>query len=33
MYERSGSQFFRDTTGIQSGSDPFEGSRFLEAGR
>ena len=30
MYERSGSQFFRNTTGIQSGQDAFDESRFLE---
>ena len=30
MYERSGSQFFRTTTGIQSGQDAFDESRFLE---
>ena len=29
MYESSGSQFFRTTTGIQSGPDPFDESRFL----
>ena len=32
MYKRSGSQFFRGTTWIQSWPDPFEGSRFLETG-
>ena len=29
MYESSGSQFFRTTTGIQSGSDAFDESRFV----
>ena len=29
MYERSGSQFFRTTTGIQSGPDDFDKSRFI----
>ena len=29
MYESSGSQFFRTTTGIQSGPDAFEESRFV----
>ena len=29
MYESSGSQFFRTTTGIQSGPDVFDESRFL----
>ena len=29
MYESSGSQFFRTTTGIQSGQDAFEESRFV----
>ena len=29
MYERSGSQFFRTTTGIQSGPDAFDESRFV----
>ena len=29
MYERSGSQFFRTTTGIQSGPDAFDKSRFV----
>ena len=29
MYESSGSQFLRTTTGIQSGADTFEGSRFI----
>ena len=29
MYERSGSQFFRTTTGIQSGPDTFDESRFV----
>ena len=28
MYESSGSQFFRTTTGIQSGPDAFDESRF-----
>ena len=28
MYEGSGSQFFRTTTGIQSGPDAFDGSKF-----
>ena len=28
MYESSGSQFFRTTTGIQSGPDTFGESRF-----
>ena len=29
MYESSGSQFFRTTTGIKSGPDAFEESRFV----
>ena len=29
MQERSGSQFFRTTTAIQSGPDPFDSSRFI----
>ena len=29
MYESSGSQFFRTTTGIQSGADAFDESRFV----
>ena len=29
MYETSGSQFFRNTTGIQSGPDAFDESRFV----
>ena len=29
MYESSGSQFFRTTTGIQSGPDAFDKSRFI----
>ena len=29
MYESSGSQFFRTTTGIQSGPDFFDESRFV----
>ena len=29
MYERSGSQFFQTTTGIQSGQDAFDESRFV----
>ena len=29
MYESSGSQFFRTTTGIQSGPDAFDGSRLV----
>ena len=29
MYESSGSQFFRTTTGIQSGMDAFDESRFI----
>ena len=29
MYERSGSQFFRATTGIQSGTDTFDESTFF----
>ena len=29
MYESSGSQFFRTTTGIQSGPDVFHESRFV----
>ena len=29
MYERSGSQFFRATTGIQSGTDAFDESTFF----
>ena len=28
MYESPGSHFFRNTTGIQSGSDAFDESRF-----
>ena len=28
MYESSGSQFFRTTSGIQSGADGFDESRF-----
>ena len=28
MYKSSGSQFFRTTTGIQSGPDAFDKSRF-----
>ena len=28
MYESSGSQFLRATTGIQSGPDPFAESRY-----
>ena len=28
MYESPGSQIFRTTTGIQSGPDAFDGSRF-----
>ena len=28
MYQSSGSQFFRTTTGIQSGPDTFDESRF-----
>ena len=28
MYESSGSQFFRTNTGIQSGPDTFDESRF-----
>ena len=31
MYESSGSQFFRTTTGIQSGPDAFDESRFVMA--
>ena len=31
MYESSGSQFFRTTTGIQSGRDTFDKSRFVMA--
>ena len=31
MYESSGSQFFRTTTGIQSGPDAFDESRFFMA--
>ena len=31
MHESSGSQFFRTTTGIQSGLDTFEESRFTVA--
>ena len=29
MYESSGSQFFRTTTGIQSGPNAFDESRFV----
>ena len=29
MYESSGSQFLRTTTGIQSGPDAFDESRFI----
>ena len=29
MYESSGSQFFTTTTGIQSGPDAFDKSRFI----
>ena len=29
MYESSGSQFFRTTTGIRSGPDAFDKSRFI----
>ena len=29
MYESSGSQFFRNITGIQSGPDAFDKSRFI----
>ena len=29
MYESLGSQFFRTTTGIQSGLDAFDESRFV----
>ena len=29
MYESSGSQFFRTTTGIKSGPDAFDESRFV----
>ena len=29
MYESSGSQFFRTTTGTQSGPDAFNESRFV----
>ena len=29
IYESPGSQFFRNTTGIQSGTDAFHESRFL----
>ena len=29
MYESSGLQFFRTTTGIQSGPDVFDESRFV----
>ena len=29
MYKHSGSQFFRTTTGIQSGPDAFDESRFI----
>ena len=29
MYESSGSQFFRTITGIQSGPDAFDESRFV----
>ena len=28
IYESSGSQFFRTTTGLQTGPDPFDESRF-----
>ena len=31
MYKSSGSQFFRITTGIQSGPDTFDESRFAMA--
>ena len=31
MYDSSGSQFFRTTTGIQSGPDAFDESRFAMA--
>ena len=31
MYGSSGSQFFRTTTGIQSGPDTFDESRFVMA--
>ena len=31
MYESSGSQFFRTTTGIRSGPDAFDESRFIMA--
>ena len=31
MYESSGSQFFRTITGIQSGPDAFDESRFVMA--
>ena len=29
MYQSSGSQFFKTTTGIQSGIDAFDESRFV----
>ena len=29
MYESSGSEFFRITTGIQSGSEAFDESKFI----
>ena len=29
MYENSGSQFFRITTGIKSGTDPSDESKFI----
>ena len=29
MYERSGPQFFRTTTGIKSGPEAFDESRFV----
>ena len=29
MYESSGSQFFKTTTGLQSGPDAFDESRFV----
>ena len=31
MYESSGSQYFRTTTGIQSGSDAFDETRFVKS--
>ena len=31
MYESSGSQFFRNTTGIQPGLDAFDELRFIMA--